>query len=370
MPTQSKESTAARETPPIRVGLVGCGRHASHCIHPSLPYLSELEVVAVCDLDESRARDTARRLGAPAVYTQTQRMLRDEQPEAVIVIGPPAMQNPVGLECLAHGCHLFIDKPPGLCPADARRLAEAASAKGLIGQVGHNQRHSPAMRTARRIAASPEFGEPTTVFTKYCGAIPTEPFWGLEPLVRGLLYYQSVHPVDASRSILGEIQTVTAYQVQGGSVPSGGPIIAMLEFVSGTLAVLDLNTATPYFQMRTTITGSAGTSVDVLDLDLVTYLQRPEDTEHRRVAPAEPKLGILHEVIPAWTWKVPRQYPAEKAWGYVDQLAAFAVAIRGGEPGKPTLQDGYENLLALEAIARSLATGRPVTIDEIRSDLG
>ena len=88
-----------------------------------------------------------------------------------------------------------------------------------------------------------------------------------------------------------EIQTVTAYQVQGGSVPSGGPIIAMLEFVSGTLAVLDLNTATPYFQMRTTITGSAGTSVDVLDLDLVTYLQRPEDTEHRRVAPAEPKLG-------------------------------------------------------------------------------
>ena len=275
MPTQSKESTAARETPPIRVGLVGCGRHASHCIHPSLPYLSELEVVAVCDLDESRARATAGRLGASAVYTQTQRMLAEEQPEAVIVIGPPAMQNPVGLECLAHGCHLFIDKPPGLCPADARRLAEAAAAKGLIGQVGHNQRHSPAMRTARRIAASPEFGEPTTVFTKYCGAIPTEPFWGLEPLVRGLLYYQSVHPVDASRSILGEIQTVTAYQVQGGSVPSGGPIIAMLEFVSGTLAVLDLNTATPYFQMRTTITGSAGTSVDVLDLDRVTYLQRP-----------------------------------------------------------------------------------------------
>ena len=370
MPTQSKESTAARETPPIRVGLVGCGRHASHCIHPSLPYLSELEVVAVCDLDESRARATAGRLGASAVYTQTQRMLAEEQPEAVIVTGPPAMQNPVGLECLTHGCHLFIDKPPGLCPADARRLAEAASAKGLIGQVGHNQRHSPAMRTARNIAASPEFGEPTTVFTAYCGAIPTEPFWGLEPLVRGLLYYQSIHPVDASRSILGEIQTVTAYQVQGGSVPSGGPIIAMMEFVSGTLAVLDLNTATPYFQMRTTITGSAGTSVDVLDLDLVTYLQRPTDADRWGAAPAEPKLGIYHQAIPALTWKVTRQYPAEKAFGYVDQLAAFAVAIRGGEPGKPTLRDGYENLLALEAIARSLATGRPVTIDEIRSDLG
>ena len=144
----------------------------------------------------------------------------------------------------------------------------------------------------------------------------------------------------------------------------------MLEFVNGTLAVLDQNTATPYFQVRTTITGSAGTSVDVIDLDRITYLQRPADTGHRRVEPAEPEFGFFYEVMPGQTWQVPRQYPAEKAWGYVDQLATFAAAVRGGEPGKPTLWDGYENLLALEAISRSLAANRPVTIQEIRTDLG
>jgi len=119
---------------PVRVGLIGCGGHASNCIHPSLRYLPQIQVVAVCDLDESRARATAQRLGVSAVYTQTDRMLANEQPEAVIVIGPPAMQNPVGHECLERGCHLLIDKPPGLCPADARRLAEAADASGLIGR--------------------------------------------------------------------------------------------------------------------------------------------------------------------------------------------------------------------------------------------
>ena len=147
-------------------------------------------------------------------------MLAEQQPEAAIVIGPPSMQNPVGLECLAHGCHLLIDKPPGLCPADARRLAEGGGCRGIDRPGRPQPAHSPAMRTARRMAASPEFGEPTTVFTKYCGEIPTEPFWGLEPLVRGLLYYQAVHPVDTSRSILGEIDTVAAYQVQSGSVPA------------------------------------------------------------------------------------------------------------------------------------------------------
>ena len=367
---QAEDFVAESGLSPVRVGLIGCGGHASNCIHPSLRYLPQIQVVAVCDLDESRARATAQRLGVSAVYTQSDRMLANEQPEAVIVIGPPAMQNPVGHECLERGCHLLIDKPPGLCPADARRLAEAADASGLIGQVGHNQRHSPAMRTARRIAASPEFGEATTVFTKYCGEIPTEPFWGLEPLVRGLLYYQSVHSVDTSRSILGEIETVTAFQARSGSVPGGGPIVVILEFVNGTLAVLDQNTATPYFQIRTTVTGSAGTSVDVIDLDRVTYLQRPEDAGHRRMDPAEPGLGIYKEVMPGQTWQVPRQYPAEKAWGYVDQLASFAGAVRGGEPGKPTLWDGYENLLALEAISMSLTSGRAVSIDEIRADLG
>ena len=297
-------------------------------------------------------------------------MLAEQQPEAVIVIGPPAMQNPVGLECLAHGCHLLIDKPPGLCPADARRLAEAADAAGLIGQVGHNQRHSPAMRTARRMAASPEFGEPTTVFTKYCGEIPTEPFWALEPLVRGLLYYQAVHPVDTSRSILGEIETVDGLpgsERQRSRRRPGRRDAGVRQRHPGRTGP---EHGTPYFQVRTTITGSAGTSVDVLDLDRVAYLQRPEDTGHRRVEPAEPEFGMFYEVMPAQTWQVPRQYPAEKAWGYVDQLAAFAAAVRGGEPGRPTLWDGYENLLALEAISRSLTTGRPVPIDEIRTDLG
>ena len=36
----------------------------------------------------------------------------------------------------------------------------------------------------------------------------------------------------------------------------------------------------------------------------------------------------------------------------------------------PTLSDGYENLLALEAIARSIETGAPVIIDEMREELG
>ncbi len=361
---------AATGEKPVRVALIGCGRHASSCIHPSLPYLPELEVVGVCDLDESLARETARNLDTSAIYTNMDSMLSEEQPDATIVVGPGGMHAEVGLACLEAGFHLFVDKPPALNPRDARRLAAAAAQHNLIGQVGHNQRHSPAIRTARHITDSAEFGEPTTVITKYGGWIPEEPRWGLSPLLGGLLYFHSIHAVDTARFFMGDIRSVSAYQVSGIEVSGGGPIAVILEFVSGGLGFVDLNTSTPYYQMRTIVAGSAGTSVEVVDLNRVEYLMPPEAAGKRGVVPAEPELADFHNVIPSFNWTVPRYYPMEKAFGYVDELASFARAVHTGEPSSPTLSDGYENLLALEAIARSIETGAPVIIDEMREELG
>lgn len=354
----------------VRVGVIGCGQHASACIHPSLPWVPELEVVGVCDLDASLASRTASRLGVSATYTNMELMLANEQLDAVIVVGPGGMHAEVGLTCLEAGVHLFVDKPPALNPRDAHRLADTASERGLVGQVGHNQRHSPAIRTAKHIASSAKFGEPTTVITKYSGHITDEPRWGLSPLVGGLLYYMSIHAVDTARHFMGDIKSVTAYQVSGIDVQGGGPIAVMLKLVSGALGVLDLNTSTPHFQNRTIVSGSLGTIVEVLDLDSVEYLERPSAAEQRGLAPAELGEYPALSIIPSFAWKVPRHYPLEKAFGYVDELAAFARAVQTGEPSHPTLHDGYQNLLALEAIARSIETGSEVAIAEMKAELG
>jgi len=38
----------------LRVGFIGCGRHATKMLYPSL-HLARLELVAVCDIDELKA---------------------------------------------------------------------------------------------------------------------------------------------------------------------------------------------------------------------------------------------------------------------------------------------------------------------------
>jgi predicted dehydrogenase len=115
---------------------------------PAIPCLGEIELVAVCDLKLELAQRNARNFGAPAVYTDAAQMLAQEAPDAAMVVGPPQMHEEVGLQVLAAGAHLFIEKPAAPTIAGAKRLVEAAEAAGKLGQVGHMMRHADPLRVA------------------------------------------------------------------------------------------------------------------------------------------------------------------------------------------------------------------------------
>src|SRR5437879_6513721 len=85
-----------------RVVLIGCGRQANRSIYPCLAAAGELfDVLATCDLDESLAQATAKRVGAARVYTDMDAALDETKPDGVFVIGPPAMQGTLAARVLA-----------------------------------------------------------------------------------------------------------------------------------------------------------------------------------------------------------------------------------------------------------------------------
>src|SRR5436190_11170208 len=95
----------------IRFAVIGAGRQCTASLMPGIPYIPELDLVAVCDLKRELAERNARRFGARAVYTSVDEMLRQEAPDAVMVVGPPEMHEEIGLQVLEAGAHLFIEKP-------------------------------------------------------------------------------------------------------------------------------------------------------------------------------------------------------------------------------------------------------------------
>src|SRR5688572_18165659 len=73
----------------VRVALIGCGRISAYHL-AALKATRNVEVVAVCDLDERVARETASRHGIRGCCTDMEAMLGDLRPEVVHLLTPPA----------------------------------------------------------------------------------------------------------------------------------------------------------------------------------------------------------------------------------------------------------------------------------------
>src|SRR5262245_26404641 len=116
----------------VRLAVVGAGSQCTASLMPGIPYIPEIDLIAVCDLKQDLAERNARRFGARAVHTDLAAMLRQEAPDAVMVVGPPQMHEEIGLQVLEAGAHLFIEKPAAPTIAGAKRLVDAARRAGKI----------------------------------------------------------------------------------------------------------------------------------------------------------------------------------------------------------------------------------------------
>ena len=69
----------------IRVGYLGCGGHSYRNVYPCFQY-APTDLMAVCDLNEERARHYARQFGARRHFTDYQEMLSECELDAVFVV--------------------------------------------------------------------------------------------------------------------------------------------------------------------------------------------------------------------------------------------------------------------------------------------
>src|SRR3954467_9609032 len=94
----------------LRVALIGCGRISVYHM-AALSALSDVEVVAVCDLDPKAAREAATRHGVRGCYTDAETMLRETRPDVVHLLTPPGSHLALAALAAKYGAHMYIEKP-------------------------------------------------------------------------------------------------------------------------------------------------------------------------------------------------------------------------------------------------------------------
>ena len=191
------------------LAFIGAGGFATSALYPNIHKVPQIDLVAVADLDEAKATRNARNFGAREVYTDAEKMLDEQQPDGVFVIGPAPMQCKVAPIVLKRGIPVYVEKPSANTSAEAKELAELAEANDTWGQCGFMKRFAYVYRMAKEIMQREEFGDLNMV-TIHFGQGPYPQIWGIDLARRAMLIGQLCHIFDLTRFLGGDVASVQA----------------------------------------------------------------------------------------------------------------------------------------------------------------
>src|SRR5215217_427782 len=145
-------------TEPLAAVVVGSSFGAR--IHVPALRAAGVEVRALVGRDPDRTRARADALGIPVAATSLADALDDSGITCVTVSTPPDAHAEVVLEALAAGRHVLCEKPFASSATEARAMADAAAAAGVVGMVGCEFRWVPEEELARRAITGGAIGAP------------------------------------------------------------------------------------------------------------------------------------------------------------------------------------------------------------------
>ncbi len=346
------------------------------------------ELVTVAEEVPGRADEAAEQFGFATATRDWREVAADPRVRAVSVTAPNFLHREIGVAMAEAGKHLWIEKPVGLAPADARAVADAVAAAGVQGAVGFNYRNAPAVERARDLIASGELGTVTHVrvrlFSDYAAHPDGALTWRYERGRggSGVLGDLASHGADLARFLLGDITSLTADTAvfvperarptgatAGHSLAVGGElgpvenedyVNCLLRFASGARGVLEACRVSVGEQNNYgfEVHGTRGAvfwdfrRMNELGVSRgTTYQDQPVSTVY--VGPGDGEFGAF-------------QPGAANAMGYDDlkvvEAYRFLRSIAEGTPYGATLTDAVHSATVLEAMTRSAASGTWVDV--------
>ncbi|MCF3945001.1 Gfo/Idh/MocA family protein [Oceanobacillus alkalisoli] len=195
----------------IRVAVIGCGSIAQHRHLIEYSNNPHVEIVAVCDINEARVKETAEKYHAKA-YTSYEALLGSEAIDAVSVCLPNYLHAPVTIAALNTGVHVLCEKPMATSYEEAEQMIEAAKKNNKKLMIGHNQRFVSSHQKARKLIEQGEVGEIYSFRTSFGHGGPEgwsaegadSWFFKKDQAFIGAMGDLGVHKADLLRYLLGE----------------------------------------------------------------------------------------------------------------------------------------------------------------------
>jgi dihydrodiol dehydrogenase / D-xylose 1-dehydrogenase (NADP) len=153
-PLDDPSRTDPLDCPPVRWGLIGCGR-VSHDFCQALKHLPSASVVACAARSLDDAQAFAAKHSVANAYGSYDELLQDSDVDVVYVGNIHAFRRSIGEKCLLANKHTLLEKPFACNAADAEHLIRLAKERNLFLMEGMWTRFFPVVEQARQLV----FGE-------------------------------------------------------------------------------------------------------------------------------------------------------------------------------------------------------------------
>ncbi|CCH54609.1 oxidoreductase domain protein [Fibrisoma limi BUZ 3] len=166
----------------IKVGVVGTGFIGPAHIE-ALRRLPNVEVAALCEVNQELAQQKADQLGIARAYTFDE-LLKQDDIQSIHVCTPNFLHYQQSKAALLAGKHVICEKPLAKDLHEAEELVQLAKETGLVNAVHFNLRYYPLARQMKAMREQGELGDVYSIIGSYLQDwlfYETDYNWRLEP---------------------------------------------------------------------------------------------------------------------------------------------------------------------------------------------
>lgn len=233
----------------VEVAVIGCGRIAGHHCR-TIVDTDGVELVAVCDSVEDKAKNYSREYGVP--YFNNYHEMFKEMPRinTAAIITPSGMHYEDAVSVMQnYRKNVIVEKPTFLRPSHLREAYALAKRYDLHVFPVFQNRYNRAVQRVYMALRNGELGTVriAAVRVRWCRPqryYELAPWRGKYSQDGGALTNQGIHHIDLLRYLVGDVENVTAsMRTLGADIEVEDTVTATIEFANNSVGTLEITTA-------------------------------------------------------------------------------------------------------------------------------
>jgi predicted dehydrogenase len=205
----------------INWGIIGCGDVTELKSGPAFNKVEGSKLIAVMRRGAEKAADYATRHKVAKWYDDADKLMADNEINAVYIATPPAFHASYAVDALKRGLSVYVEKPVTRNAAEAREIADAVKQSGAKLTVAHYRRAVPMFLYVKDLLDRQVIGDIRTVQIRMWQSsrpalvADVKHQWRVDPELSGGGYFHDLapHQLDLMLYYFGEPETYHGYSL-------------------------------------------------------------------------------------------------------------------------------------------------------------